>query len=271
MHYVYILPEVGRTFSLEEILKFDPILTSWIFVDKRIMRENRRIIYDNWDLVWEKNHHAFWLAVEDVTIMFYIIEEQIKIMFDIDRAAVAMKQNLASRKYLEDPMDPDTVREDLKQAREINSIRMTVRNCISCLRKVRMLKVVIRKSVDAPGSVFDTQKFLKKFTGQKFKEYFDIVKWNVNAKRKSLQYSNEDCAAMKCRAKIIGAHPYNRCEVYDRCNRILNSINKKEGRKYDRLAGAILGKNLKANYWAKIKRNQVTRSLANWKFMFERK
>jgi hypothetical protein len=134
-----------------------------------------------------------------------------------------------------------------------------------------MLKVVIRKSIDAPGSVFDTQKFLKKYTCENFKEYYDIVKWSVNEKKKSLQYSNEDYAAMKYRAKIIGAHPYNRCEVYDRCNRILSPINKKVDRKYDRRAGAILGRNLKANYWeemSKIRKNQSERSIANWEFLF---
>jgi hypothetical protein len=115
---------------------------------------------------------------------------------------------------------------------------------------------------------------LKKYTGDNFKEYYDIVKWNVNAKRKSLQYSNEDCATLKYRAKLIGVRPYNRCEVYDKCNRILSSISKKVGRKYDRLAGAILGRNLKAIYWeemAKIKKNQSERSIANWEFLFYQK
>jgi hypothetical protein len=101
--------------------------------------------------------------------------------------------------------DPDTIKEDLRQAREINTIQVSARNCVSCLRKISV-----------PGSVFDTQNFLKKYTGENFKVYYDIVKWSVNEKKKSLQYSNEDCTAMKYRAKIIGTHLYNRCEVYDR-------------------------------------------------------
>jgi hypothetical protein len=226
-HYCWIKPEEGRKLELDDVLMFDPMKTAWMFVNKGIKAENRRLVYDNWDLVWDKNHHAVWLAVEDITEMFYTIEDALIDMVNIGKAAVALNELMMKLSYSEDPTDPDTVGEDLKEAREINSILVTVRNCISCLRKTWMLKVVIRKSIDAPVSVFDTQKFLKKYTNDNFKEYYDIVKWSINPKKRSLQYSNEDCAAMKYRSKIVSSRPFNMCDCYDSCVRILSLIKKK--------------------------------------------
>jgi hypothetical protein len=119
-----------------------------------------------------KKSSCFWLAADDIPEMFTEIIEMIAVLSDIKKEAEAMNIEMLKQKiYLEDSTDPDAIKEDLRQAREINSIQVTVRNCISCLRKVRMLKVVIRKSIDVPGSVFDTQKFLKKYTVENFKEY----------------------------------------------------------------------------------------------------
>jgi hypothetical protein len=55
-NYVY---EQGRMYNLEEILIFNPEMVSWAFTNKDVKIANRKVLYDNWDLVWEKNHHAF--------------------------------------------------------------------------------------------------------------------------------------------------------------------------------------------------------------------
>jgi hypothetical protein len=68
------------------------------------------------------------------------------------------------KRYSDDPENPDTVKDDLRQAGEINLVQISVKNCICCLKKIRWLKVVIRKSIKISGNVFDTQKFLKKYT-----------------------------------------------------------------------------------------------------------
>jgi hypothetical protein len=85
----------------------------------------------------------------------------------------------------------------------------------------------------------------------KFKEqYEDMKEWNIRCKENVLKISIDDCANMKHQAKKIGARPYNRCEVYDKCDRLFQVVLKKRDKKavYDKLAGAILAKNVKNNY-----------------------
>jgi hypothetical protein len=85
-----------------------------------------------------------------------------------------------------------------------------------------MLKVIIRKSISVPGSVFDIQRFLEEAIGNSSELYCKIAKRSLEEKKKLLQKFNEKCAAAKYNAKVVGAHPYNRCEVYERCFRILS-------------------------------------------------
>jgi predicted chitinase len=103
-------------------------------------------------MVWENNYQAFWLAVDDKQIMIAEILDSIGILSDITaEVEVAHIESLKKRRYSDDLGNHDTIKEDLRQAREINMIQITVRNCISCLRKIRMLKVVIKKSINVSG------------------------------------------------------------------------------------------------------------------------
>jgi hypothetical protein len=66
-------------------------------------------------------------------------------------------------------------------------------------------------------------------------DYKKIAEWKD--KEKIVKISIDDRAKMKREAMRIGARPYNRCEVYDKCNRpFFDSSNKRDKKAfYDKL------------------------------------
>jgi hypothetical protein len=65
-----------------------------------------------------------------------------------------------------------------------------------------------------------------------------------------------------------GARPYNRCQLYEQIRRVILTVPSKKNKKavYDKLAGMIIAKHIKADYWKemnKIRKKENTKNMAN--------